>query len=307
MTPPTLQVPTRSTENDAHALATECWRHNLDALSQTQPRLAADLLDANVTVAEWLFARDGSLTARLDGGAWAAGCSLPRRAAEAMLRTLDVSGVVACLLDAPHAAHVRAALAKLRPTQAVVSLHPDLARLALLLHCDDLAADLAAGRLWFAWGEAWPRELAALFAEQPGLPVPSNFIRLPMSTEQTVETLVGAAQATFNAESARRTAVLRASSERAITVRPSPRRLAIVAPSGFRLWDDTGAVLAEALTASPSAVDVEWRQLDTDVPTSASPRALAASAEGCDGVVAADRGAAERGASCPRACRGSRG
>jgi hypothetical protein len=272
---------TDAQETSANRLAGECWQANLVALAKSQPRLAEALRGEQIHVSEWIFARDGALTAFTGPGRWWTGCSLPHRAASTMLRTLEVSGVVGCLLDPPHAAHVRVTLDKLRQNQAAVTICPDLAQLALLLHCDNFAADVAANRLWFAWGDAWETELAKVFEGSPGLPTPSTFVRLPTHDDAVIEQLVKKAQDVFAAEGTRRAGAIRAIRSRERSLVSSNAPLAIIAPTLFRLWDDASGRLAALLP--PDA-----KRIDTDDPAAASPLGLASTVEGCGALVAAD-------------------
>lgn len=294
MAPPRTVEPVEQVPSAATREAARNWDANLLALHRTQPELAESLRlhDVNGSVAEWVYARDGALTAFTEPDAWWTGCSLPRRSAEVMLKTLEISGVVGCFLAPEHAAHLRVALDKLEPRQAVISVHSDSHQLALLLHCGDLGPDIAAGRLWFAAGQTWPDELRRTLETLPGLPTPSNFIRLPVTDAETIDHLVAEAQRVFSAETARRTGQLQRSRD-GWRARPAaavgPLRICAIAPSHFRLWDDAGSVLADVLEqTSPPDGSVECRRLDVDNPASASPLALAEAAAGCDAVVAAN-------------------
>jgi hypothetical protein len=273
-----------TTETSAERLASARWASNLDALAASQPRLAETLRAQSIHVSEWIFARDGSLTAFTGPGRWWTGCSLPHRAASAMLKSLQVAGTVACLLDPPHAAHVRVTLDKLPRNQAVVALTPDLPQLALLLHCEDFADDAAAHRLYFAWGDEWAAEMARVFEENPGLPTPSTFVRLPIHDDAVIEKLVARAQDVFTAEGTRRTELSRARRGRAVPAASESLPFAAVAPSHFRLWE--GAAAYALAAAMPEGT----RLLDPDDPAAASPLALAAIAEGCRAIVTADIG-----------------
>src|SRR5947208_318883 len=79
------------------------WDANLAALAAKQPALAAALRAMPAPDVSWLYARDGSLTAHDALGRWWSGCSLPSRAAQAMLKQLTLRGVVGCLLAQTHA------------------------------------------------------------------------------------------------------------------------------------------------------------------------------------------------------------
>ncbi len=260
---------------------------NLRALEATQP----DLIKAVERVApdvEWLFGRDGSLTARDTRGRWLAGCSLPRRAAREMLKKLEVSGSVACFLAPPHAAQVAVALEVMRPEQAVVALVPAIEDLAAMLRCDSFAEAIAAHRLWFVAGETWPAQLSDLYELQIGLAPPGQFIRVAASGEDVIEPLIGEAQRAISQLTVRR-------SERMNAVRSKPwrrlatRRLCVVAPTRFRLWNDLGhALVTAAKDAEHSGDDFTWTLYDADDPARGSPLTLATAARECGALLTAN-------------------
>jgi hypothetical protein len=254
------------------------WSTNLAALSVTQPALRArlDPLDVHFTP---LLGRDGSLTCFDAAGKWWRGCSVPTAAAGAMLASLDVKGRVACLLRPTLAAHVRVALRRCRADQAIIALCPDLDELHVLLHCEDFSTDLRAHRLWFAWGDDWAAELNDLFTRQPGLSTPTQFIRLPITPAEDVERTVAAAQRIFADVNTSRAQAL---ARRRDDWRPAGG-LCVVAPSHFRLWDDAGAVLADALRGAASVT-----RFDPDDPACSSVLAFLSAAERCDAVITAD-------------------
>ena len=286
-------APAESAHPAARSLAETNWRANVRALSLRQPGLIDAIRAEPPGVAEWVFARDGSLTAFGLGGAWWAGCSVPLLAARAMLKSLDTGGRVACFLSPPLSAHLSVALDTLRPDQAVVTIHPDSAVLAVLLRCGDFSADISAGRLWFACGGQWPAELSQVFRNNPGLATPSQFVRLPITPAETVEQLIAAAQDVFAERNAERSLAIAALRDRPRRAVPHQRRLCVLAPSTFRLWDDAPAVLADALQASAESPGTEIVRFDSDHPLCSSTLALAAAAAGCDAVVAADAGRAD--------------
>src|SRR3954471_5526676 len=96
------------------------WHRNLAAITATQSDLAKSIAGIEV---EWLFARDGTLSA-IEDGKWWGGCSVPGRAAEELLRTLDITNAVACFLNPSHPAQLALALGRIRPEQAVIALLP---------------------------------------------------------------------------------------------------------------------------------------------------------------------------------------
>lgn len=286
---PAEPVATRATL----ALADRRWAANVaangHALAATQPGLVRVLRDGLPGFTP-VFARDGSLTTFYDRETWWAGCSLPRRAAGAMLKRLDARGGTSCFLCPPHAAHLRVALDRAERNQAVIAVVPADRDLAVMLGCENFSADLAAGRLWFAAGEDWPAVLGRLLADRDGLPMPQQFIRLPTLPDEEVQHLVKSAQQVFAAENARRaaaTASLRDGWSPATN--GARRRVCVVAPSHFRLWNDAGQVIADALAASAgNAPAAEWRTFDVDDPAQASPLALARAAVASGAVVSAN-------------------
>lgn len=270
--------------------AAELWRANRDALASTQPDL--ELGDDAPPEMEWLFGRDGSLTARDPLGQWWAGCSLPRRAGAAMLRKLDVRGVTACLLAPTYAGQVTAALAKLQPQQAVIVIQPDLAEARLILCCADFADDLRLHRLWLTVGPDWPAQLRQVFADQPGLPTPSQFIRLPIAVDDVVTPIIRTAEAIFNEVNAARTQQLNHLALR------GGERLLVVAGSRFRLWDDAGDALVRALGSETNVAT-----LDPDDPAQSSSLALALAAQDCRALIIPDRFRADLPPVLPRDVR----
>ena len=209
-------------------------------------------------------------------------------AAEAMLATLDVKGRVACLLSPTLAAHIVVSLRRSRQDQAVVAVCPDGRDLHVLLHCADFSREVRGHRLWFAWSEEWPAELKQLFVDQPGLATPTQFIRLPITPAEQVDRLVTAAQQVFGEVNNSRAETI--ARRRDGWRRGGARAWApcVVAPSRFRLWDDAGAVLADALKDH-----VAVRRFDPDRPTHSSSVALLAAADHCDTIVAADTSRAD--------------
>jgi hypothetical protein len=260
-------------------------RANLLALSSSQPRLAGTIQPPEAELTP-VYARDGSLTVFGPDARWWHGCSVPVAAAEAMLSSLDVTGRVACLLAPTLAAHVRVALRRSRSDQAVIAVCPEIVDLQVLVACDDFTEDIRARRLWFVGGDDWAVELGRLFAERPGLATPAQFIRLPVTPAERVERLVPAAQAVFaetNASRAAQLAARRGAWRRAGAPKP---RVCVVAPSQFRLWNDAGATLAEALEADAGGAEIV--AFDPDDPMRSSAVALLDAAESCSVVVAAD-------------------
>jgi hypothetical protein len=124
-------VTTLQTQALASITAQQNLAANLAALRRTQPQLAMQF-EHVATDVEWVFARDRTLTALYSSSEWWSGCSIPMRAAEAILARLDVKGSVGCFLAPRHWAFIRTALSKLRPEQAVIAIIPEIQDLALM-------------------------------------------------------------------------------------------------------------------------------------------------------------------------------
>lgn len=283
----TLTPPLR-TRNAAETLAELNYAANRAAFARTQPDVVDQLAAAATPEVQWLFARDGALTAMLPGERWWGGCSLPRRSGQFMFKNLDVAGAVACFLSPAHAAHLRIVLDALEPHQAVIALVPDEDALRIILNCQDFSDDIDRHRLWFAAGAAWQAELAELFVANPGLPTPTQFIRAISPDSAEADALIGPAQKIFADESNRRAGQIQSVTSGWRPARkPFDRalRLCLIAPSHFRLWNDAPTVLSNVLAAGD---DVSVRRFDSDDPATASPLALARLAAECDAVVAAN-------------------
>lgn len=267
----------------ADRAAADNWSANLRALQATQPDLTAGLvLPAGLT---WIYGRDGAMTAQGADGSWWAGCSLPGRAARSVLKTLDANGRVACFLAPPYAAQVRVALDMLRADQAIIVLCPRSESAAVMLRCENFAADIRAHRLWFACGERWSDELDRLFDENPGLPTPAQFVRGAAADHAETNALIPIAEKIFNAQNAQRAQANKPARQNWKPTDREKPRICLIAPSHFRLWDDGGHVLTETLGDSCGG-ECECVRFDIDDPASASSAALAVAAGECDAAVA---------------------
>jgi hypothetical protein len=255
---------------------------------RTQPAVVEQLRGVRDDEVDWLFGHDGSLTCRSAEGRWWAGCSLPRRAAMAQLKRLELAGAVACFLLPPSAAAIAVALEKLRPELAIIAVVPDTSSLRVMLACHDFSSDIASPRIWFIAGDTWPRALDELFDTWPGLSIPTQFIRLTSSDPEQIEQSIAAAQKVFSEVTARRARQMREARDAWHGKVDSPRRLLVVAPSQFRLWNDWGAALGDACLDDPDCVIV-----NPDDPVSASPLAVVQRAAQCDAIVTIDTSRAD--------------
>jgi hypothetical protein len=197
-----------------------------------------------------------------------------------MGQNLEVRGAVACFLAPPHAAHLRVALDLLRPEQAIVAVVPDLRDLALVLHCEDFSRDIASHRLWLVAGATWDQELHRLFEDHDGLAAPSQFIRVSVSGDELIATMIERAQRVFSTLAAARSAQMNA-----LRTAPAPAQepeLCVVAPTQFRLWNDVGGAMLAALG------DADLVHFDPDDPACSSPIAFAKVARGCRTLLTAN-------------------
>lgn len=275
----------------AERQAQQNWQVNLSALEGSQRQLADGIRSVPVTL-EWMYARDGCLSGIDSTGQWIGNCSLPRRASQQMLRTVQAAGHV-CFVFPLHPVQIEVLLGMLAANQAIHVLVPDLNWLALALRCCDFTAAIRSHRLYFAVGEDWPAELARTLREHPGLPVPQNVVHTMTVKGDQVATIVGMARRVFSEMAGERSRiqaeVVAAASKRS----ESPRRVCLLAPSRFRLWDDGPAVLAEMLLSSNAADGarerpMEYLHLDPDDPASSSHLSVALACRDCRAIVAAN-------------------
>jgi hypothetical protein len=266
--------------------AADNFRANLSAMGACQPELA-DRLRGQNGIGEWVFGRDGYLTARMDG-AWWTGCSIPLRTARELLKKLELIGSLGCMLNPSHAAQIRACFEKIQTTQAILAVIPEMESLKILLHCDDFSAELGAARLLFGAGADWPDQLGAIFEKFPGLALPQQFIRTALLDDAEMARLSTEAQTVISRETARRSEKLSEILAR-VANRSANGRIVVLAGSRFNLADLSNIALRRALLdESPSATAWQFTWLDPDHPLTASSLALADAAAQADALVAAD-------------------
>ena len=251
---------------------------NSSALARTQAALAQAILPPREQV-EWVFGRDGTLTALDEDGNWWSGCSLPHAAGHAMLKSMEVNAAVSCFLDPPHSGHLRVALDKLMPEQAIIAVVPEESDLRLLLTCEDFSRDMAAHRLWLAGGATWAEELERILTEQTGLAVPAQFLRLHSSDEALIQKLISEATGVFTRITNLRSNLIGRLGENVLERLAQSRKFCVMAPTRFQLWNDEGRVLS-AIAPADSVL------LDTSDPAFSSPLKLAATAVECGALLA---------------------
>ncbi|MDB5322335.1 MAG: hypothetical protein JWN40_3966 [Phycisphaerales bacterium] len=276
------------TQNDlqqsvAATAAARNYQLNLNALRSSQPDLATTLTPA-APQAEWLLARDGSLTART-AGAWWSGCSLPLRAAQTLLEKLDLSAAVSCFLSPTHAAQLRVILDRLCGGKSFIAVVPEPVDLRFILACDSFEAAIGGGRLWFVTGQHWDDDLEQLLIANDGLPIPGQFVRTTLVEAEQLNEMIRVGQGVFSREINRRAQAVR-------TFLTTPRtaqsgRVCVIAPSVFRLWEDAGGVLKMIADGQ------NWQTIDPDDSRQASPVTFARAAAGCEAVVLIDASRAD--------------
>jgi len=265
--------------------AAEHLRQNREALARTQPALGV-LLDALPPPdGDWRLGRDGSLTLQQPSGWWQ-GCSLPLRAARQQLKSMSVTGPVACFLEPRHAAHLQVALDRLSPQQAVLAIVPDPMFLPVQLGAMNFADDIARHRLWIACGSDWAAQMERLFDEQPGLATPTQFVRLVTPDQARLEPLITEAQRVFQAVTQRRSVLAGRLQQAWTSPAPHRRRLCVVAGHQFRLGDDAAVALAEAASIAGDGVAA----IDVEDPACASTLAMIRAAADAGALLTADLG-----------------
>ncbi|MGD0461828.1 MAG: hypothetical protein ABSB74_04995 [Tepidisphaeraceae bacterium] len=279
----TAILPASEIATAADRLAAANFCANMAALGPIQPEWA-DRIGADPPEVQWIFARDGYLTARTSAGWWS-GCSVPLRAGRELLKLLELQGNVGCFLHPTHAGQIRACFEKLSRAQAIVAVVPDVESLRMVLHCDDFSAEIGAARLYFVSGADWPDQLAKLFGRYSGMPLPQQFIRTALLEDADMAVLTEAAQAVISRETSLRSERLPDILARAAE-RPRNGRVIVLAGSQFNLGDLSNVALRSAILAEET--DGTFVALDPDHPLTASPLALAEAAADADAIVAAD-------------------
>jgi hypothetical protein len=272
----------------ATTLAASNFERNRAAIERCCPRAVLGLPDL-LPELEWLFARDGALSARHVDGRWFNDISVPRRAAERMLKSLAIVGTTAVLLAPTHASQVRRVLDLLPRAHALIVVIPGELAAGVIAACEDFSADITAGRLWLATGPDWNDELKAILETNVGLTPPQTMIRVPGLNTPVVEHVARPCEGflALHAKNHKQLIALLHAKPRAL--RKPARRVCVVA-TAFSLWSDAGHLLGEAAKQS----SLECVTVYASSPTQTSDLKLARSLDGCDAVVTANVGRADR-------------
>ncbi len=293
----------------------------LAALRESQPDVAS-ALPVLPPDCEWLYARDGALSAKLPGdrshpgggdrslsgpshaehggsgeaappsnstttsvsaGGWLGQCSLPLRAAGELLADLSAPGRVSLLLYPTHAAQLGTVLERLTAQQAVISLHETLLDAACAVACRDSSRDIRAGRLYIIAGPEWPNQFAQLLASHPGLPAPEQYLRTALLPTEAGQRLMEVAGRVLDAHSECNRTLIEQLQQ---SLRPqADGPVLLLAGTAFRLWGLATPALAALLHDNPA---IPHSVLDIDRPDHSSPAALLAALQGHRAILTAE-------------------
>jgi hypothetical protein len=275
----------RTDTTAAERLSRQFWESNFRALSRTQP-LAAEVLNEVQLDVEWVFARDGSLTAR-ENGKWFADCSVPLLAGRSMLRSLPDESVGSCQLMPSHVGLVRAARERMGTTPVLFIAQPDAKTARMILSCHGFSEQIDRHRLWFACGPAWLEQFGRIFADYPGLATPLRFIRTRVTNEEAVLPAIGEIQTVFSkALSLRGEEINRLKAEPRAAV--DAKSILLVGAGEFRLWEFGTQVIEQQLRSRAESDGLSLQRFDMDNALSGSPLALLKAAAEHGSVVSAD-------------------
>ncbi|MGA2500966.1 MAG: hypothetical protein ABSH20_24785 [Tepidisphaeraceae bacterium] len=280
--PPIPASPPAGDTSDAARQARHNYATGLAALRDSQLDVAGALPAAPPDV-EWLYARDGTLSARIPAGGWLGQCSLPLRAAGELLADMSAPGRVSLLLYPTHAAQLGTVLERLTPQQAVISIHETLFDAACALACHDFSPDIRTGRLYLTAGSQWPSQLAQLLASHPGLPAPQQYLRTALLPAEAGQRLMEVAGQVINTHTEQAKAIIEQPRR---SLRPQPDDpVLLLAGSAFRPWDLATPALLALLRNHPA---IPHSVLDIDRPDRSSPMALLAALQGHRTILTAE-------------------
>ena len=264
------------------------FERNRAALERVWSRAVLCLPDA-LPELEWIYARDGALSARHVDRQWFADCSVPRRAAERMFVNLFVAGPTAVMLAPTHAQQIRAVLNRLRSDQVLIAIIPGEFTAGVIAACEDFSDDISAGRLWLACGPDWADELTAIFERNEGISPASMMIRVPGLNADVVDAIQKPCEAILakHGQSHKQRCEL-------LMVKPrfprTPATRGCVVTGTFELWNDAAELLEAAADGSP----IECVRVNAAKPAVASILQFARAADGADVVVTANLGRIDR-------------
>jgi hypothetical protein len=255
---------------------------NKSALEAVWPR-SVFCVPETLAELEWLYARDGSLSARHVDGQWLSQVSIPERAARKMLGKAIVNGSSAVMIAPTHAQQIRAMLDRMSKQQVLIVVIPGEYIAGTILACADFSADIRAQRLWLACGPDWPEEIHAILDTHEGIAPPSMMIRVPGLNAETVERVLKHCETMLARHSTtHRTQLGLLQAKPRFPQRP-PKKVCVVT-GAFKLWDDAAYLLGQAAGRGP----IESIVLDASTGTQTSALRLARTVDGCDAIVTAN-------------------
>lgn len=266
----------------AFADAARNYESNRAALEAVWPRTLL-CLPESLPELEWLYARDGALSARHIDRQWFGQVSVPQKSAQKMLGKAIVTGSSAVLLAPTHAQQIRTVLNRMTRQQVLLVVLPGEFTAGVILACEDFSSEIRGQRLWIAAGPEWGEELIAILEKQDGIAPASMMIRVPGLNADTVERTLKPCEQILskNSQTHRNHLTLLHTKPR----QPSrPIRKLCVVTGSFKLWDDAPFLLGQAITQTSLKTVV----LDSSIPTQCSALKVARSADGCDALLTAN-------------------
>lgn len=266
----------------AFAEAAKNFESNKSALEAVWPR-GVLCLPETLPELEWIYARDGTLSARHVDGQWLSSVSIPQRAAQKMLGKAIVSGSSAVMLAPTHAQQIRVMLDRMTKQQVLIVIIPGEYIAGTILACHDFSADIRAQRLWLALGPDWPEELHAILDTHEGIAPPSMMIRVPGLNADAVERVQKHCETMLARHSTTHRTQLGLLQAKPRYPQLPPKKVCVIG-GPFKLWDDAAFLLAKA----SKELDLESNVLDSSLGTQSSALLLARTVDGCDAVVTAN-------------------
>ncbi len=279
-----VDSPSRSVS--ASTLAQQNWMRNHQALSRNQPNTAAILGSIEPADLEWVYARDGTLTAIEPSGRWWGDCSVPLLAGRVLLKTLQAGPAGSCVLLPGNAGLLTAARERIGTCTPLFVIQPDVRIARMIFTCGDFSSQIDRHRLWTCTGPDWAQQLREIFAEHPGLATPMQFIRTRLAAEEVIAPLITAAQDVFSSVLTERTAQI--AELNAHPAERDPDRILLIGGTEFRLWDQGTSVLNDQLRQHSSGLGLRIHPFDTDDPMNGAPIALLGAANDCGAIVSAN-------------------
>jgi len=204
-------------------------------------------------------------------------------AANCIAKSLEITAQVSCLLDPQHAQMIRAVLEKLEDSKSLIVVIPDDLTSRIILGCADFSGPIGSHKMILVHGYDWAKQLDRLFDLRPGLPLPSQFVKLNALGGARFEELKSLAEKSLSNAATRRnhvTSLVRSQAEQ-----PGNRQqsMCILGRSAWNIFDDAACHLLN-LGIADNSVSV----IDLADPVQTSTLALLTACQNADVLVAAD-------------------